>query len=365
MALTNVIQFSNMNKSSPQIENGYTPIANELLEQIISFGLSKNELLTVLAIARMTYGYSRKSDSLSHLQISVLINIDRANVSRSIESLVSKKIIVKHEEGRYSHGVFVNQLSINKHYDNWITGVKTTPVLCSKEQDKENDNKCQNNTSVEMPLVSNQHSTGVKTTPVTGVKTTRGLVSKQHTHKAIKTNKTIPKNNSVHFDEFWTAYPNKVAKKKAQDSFDKINPDDELFSLMLSAISESLKTENWIEQNGKYIPMPATWLNGERWNDVLESGASYSESHKDIFMAYNKYLPNAGWPDALDDDYLASRAAAINTFLNIPRMNLERANSYFSHIAEKIAILDNAGFDWMIKPETVIGMRENKFKAKK
>ena len=145
MALSNVIQFDEMKKSSPQTEDGYTPIANELFEQIISFGLSKNELLTVLAIARMTYGYSRKSDALSHLQISNLINIDRGNVSRSIESLLSKKLIVKHEEGRYSHGVFVNQLSINKHYDEWTTGVKTTQVL--------KRHWCQINTA----LVSKQH----------------------------------------------------------------------------------------------------------------------------------------------------------------------------------------------------------------
>lgn len=350
MALTNVIQLSEMKKVSPQKENGYTPIANELLEQIISFGLSKNELLTVLAIARMTYGFSKKSDALSRVQIAQLINIDRGNVSRAIDSLIRKRIIKKHDEGRLSHGVLVNLLSINKHYDEWITDVKTTSV---------------ESTDVELTLMSKQHGTDVKTTSVTDVKTTRGLMSKQHTHKTIKTNKTIPKNKYVHFDVFWDAYPKKIAKKKALESFKRLNPSDELLSIMLKAIEKSKKSPSWLEHGGKFIPMPATWLNGERWNDEVNLDDGYSEQQLEVFASYNAKLPDAGWPYALHDTFLAERSDAINTFISLPDMTTDRINRYFSYVAEKIEVIDNVGFDWMIKPETVIGMREGKFKVKK
>ena len=30
---------------------------------------------------------------------------------------------------------------------------------------------------------------------------------------------------------------------------------------------ESAKTKDWLKENGKYIPFPATYLNGKRWED--------------------------------------------------------------------------------------------------
>ena len=113
---------------NPQKENGYTPIANELLEQIISFDFSKRQLLVLFAIIRMTYGYSKKSDALSRVQISKLTNLDRSHVSRALTELIEMNVIIKHETGRTSHGVLVNEVSINKFYNTWITDAKTAPV---------------------------------------------------------------------------------------------------------------------------------------------------------------------------------------------------------------------------------------------
>ena len=113
---------------NPQKENGYTPIANELLEQIISFDFSKRQLLVLFAIIRMTYGYSKKADALSRVQISKLTNLDRSHVSRALTELIEMNVIIKHETGRTSHGVLVNEVSINKFYNTWITDAKTAPV---------------------------------------------------------------------------------------------------------------------------------------------------------------------------------------------------------------------------------------------
>ena len=63
-------------------------------------------------------------------------------------------------------------------------------------------------------------------------------------------------------------------KEKAQRVFAKLNPSQELLQKMLSAIQKSKMTDDWQKQNGQYIPYPATWLNGRRWEDegvILES----------------------------------------------------------------------------------------------
>ncbi|PPC95694.1 MAG: hypothetical protein CTY32_08430 [Methylotenera sp.] len=346
MTMANVIQFSDMKKVSPQKEDGYTPIANELFEQIISFNFSKRHLSVILAVARMTYGYSRKADALSGWQIAEMTKIDRSDVSKTLSELVRMNVITKHEDGRNSHGIFVNNLSINKDYSTWLT-VGELPTVGKTP-----------------PLVNYPRTVGELPTVTVGELPSVPLV-KHPTHKAIKTNKTKPKNKYVHFDIFWCAYPKKLSKKKALESFEKLNPDSELLQTMLDAIEKSKSSESWLEQNGKFIPMAATWLNGERWNDEVEITTEYSSMQVEVFNAYNSCMPNAGWPDALHDTYLAERSSAINTFLNLPDMTIERLQRYFAYVAEKADVISNAGFDWMIKPETVTAMREGKFKAKK
>lgn len=88
---------------------------------------------------------------------------------------------------------------------------------------------------------------------------------------ALNNNIKIKKNNNkekdLMFDQFWAAYPRKEAKPKAYAAFQKINPDEELLEKMLSAIERWKASDQWNEDNGRYIPHPTTWLNQQRWND--------------------------------------------------------------------------------------------------
>jgi hypothetical protein len=69
------------------------------------------------------------------------------------------------------------------------------------------------------------------------------------------------------FDSFWEAYPRHEAKQDARKAFDKLNPDDDLLQKMLKAIETWKKSDQWTENGGQFIPYPATWLNGKRWED--------------------------------------------------------------------------------------------------
>jgi hypothetical protein len=72
------------------------------------------------------------------------------------------------------------------------------------------------------------------------------------------------------FDMFWKEYPIKKSKPDAEKAFNKLNPDDSLLKKILSAIERAKKSQDWLKDNGQYIPFPATWLNGRRWEDELK-----------------------------------------------------------------------------------------------
>jgi hypothetical protein len=80
----------------------------------------------------------------------------------------------------------------------------------------------------------------------------------------IKDNK---KDISERFERFWSVYPRHIAKQNAKKSFDKLNPDDELLAVMIRAVNEQKKTDQWTKDNGQFIPHPATWINQKRWED--------------------------------------------------------------------------------------------------
>jgi hypothetical protein len=74
------------------------------------------------------------------------------------------------------------------------------------------------------------------------------------------------------FEQFWSAYPRKAgSKQKAFEAFKKAGVP---LDVLLRAISDQKKSAQWCKDGGQYIPHPATWLNGKRWNDQLAADTS-------------------------------------------------------------------------------------------
>ncbi len=71
------------------------------------------------------------------------------------------------------------------------------------------------------------------------------------------------------FEAFWNAYPRHTNKKAALQAFQRINPDAGLLNIMLQALAAWCKSQQWTKDGGQFIPHPATWLNGRRWEDEL------------------------------------------------------------------------------------------------
>jgi hypothetical protein len=80
------------------------------------------------------------------------------------------------------------------------------------------------------------------------------------------------------FDEFWAAWPKKVAKAEAVKAWDKLAPDPQLRATILAALERQARARKVLGERGEFvpnIPYPATWLNGRRWDDeVQEAGSS-------------------------------------------------------------------------------------------
>ena len=87
-------------------------------------------------------------------------------------------------------------------------------------------------------------------------------------------NKEVRSKNNIYdhlFSTFWKEYPKKVAKKDAYAAFIKIKPTEELLVTILTKLQIIKKSDGWIKNNGQYIPNPATFLNGRRWEDEIET----------------------------------------------------------------------------------------------
>lgn len=73
----------------------------------------------------------------------------------------------------------------------------------------------------------------------------------------------------VGFEDFWRAYPRRVAKKDALKAWQKISA--EHHGRIMQAIEANKRSEQWKKDGGQFIPYPATWLNGERWEDEIDT----------------------------------------------------------------------------------------------
>lgn len=101
------------NQINPQIEDGYTKIANELLDAIVLFKFTERQYKVLFALIRKTYGYNKTSDDISLSQLSSYCNLPVNHVSTVIKQLTELNVIIK-KSGKYAFN-----LSVNKHYDKW------------------------------------------------------------------------------------------------------------------------------------------------------------------------------------------------------------------------------------------------------
>ena len=93
------------------------------------------------------------------------------------------------------------------------------------------------------------------------------------------------------FEDFWKAYPNKKDKQKAIKAWQKHQPD---LPKVLKALKYQKNSEQWQKDEGRFIPLPTTWLNGARWEDEI-NGKQTSEDKLEYVMKASGWLIENGY----------------------------------------------------------------------
>ena len=100
----------------PQVKDGFTRIANEILENIMKASLNGTQFRIVMAVWRYTYGFQRKEHDLSLTFLAKAINASRGQVDRELNALIDRKIISVVGAGERGARV----IAFNKNYSDWI-----------------------------------------------------------------------------------------------------------------------------------------------------------------------------------------------------------------------------------------------------
>jgi len=93
------------------------------------------------------------------------------------------------------------------------------------------------------------------------------------THKKLEARRQITTTTTPEgFEEFWETYPKKQGKAMALKAWVKLEATKELRLKILDAVKAQLSLPQWTKEGGQFIPLPASWLNGRRWEDEVAPG---------------------------------------------------------------------------------------------
>lgn len=133
-----VFQFPAMQletKRVADIDDGYTRIANELLESLSCCNLTVRQLRVMLAIIRKTYGFGKKVDRISDSQLAEMTKLSRQNVNKAKNELLSMNYIIL--DGK--------KIGVNKEVSAWknqsrdcVSNLKTKNVSNLETNDVSN-----------------------------------------------------------------------------------------------------------------------------------------------------------------------------------------------------------------------------------
>lgn len=123
----------------PQLDDGYTRIANEIIDHLARLNLSAYESRTLWALLRKTYGWNRVASQISITQFQRLTGLDRRNQVRTIETLRQKNIIT------VTTTSFVHSYRFQKNFDLWqplsLQTIRATVVSTDNSTVVSTDNK--------------------------------------------------------------------------------------------------------------------------------------------------------------------------------------------------------------------------------
>ncbi len=227
---------------TPQLENGYTRIANEIMESLCKIRISGEARQCLDLIIRKTYGFNKKVDRISLSQFVIGTNLPKPTVCKAINKLKFMKLIIQiqTDDG--------NTYSLNKILSEWQA----------------------------LPKKPTNNSLPKKPTSVTQ-KANESLPKKPPTIDNIQ--KTVLKDTiASDFELFWNLYDKKIGKPKALQKWKKLSDRDR------HSIMEYLPKYKMSTPEKRYRKNPETFFNNRSWEDEV-IGVSGVETTKPTHWA--------------------------------------------------------------------------------
>lgn len=141
--------------ASPQKEDGYTPIANELMEALAKYRIPGEERQVFDVILRKTYGFSKKLDAISYSQFTESTGLSKSNVARSLAKLRDKNLImvlnIEYGTQKRVPKEPTKAYGIVKDYKKWLRYSKVSTVLKSDNKGVLKSEKHKNNIQKQIP----------------------------------------------------------------------------------------------------------------------------------------------------------------------------------------------------------------------
>jgi len=111
---------------SPQLEDGYTRIADTILEKVAQTKLNGTQFRILMIVWRSTYGWQKKEHELSETFLSKATNIHKQQIKRELRTLIQSEILTVIKEPTFNTG---RVIAFNKNYVNSTQVSKTIPPI--------------------------------------------------------------------------------------------------------------------------------------------------------------------------------------------------------------------------------------------
>ena len=96
-------------------DEGYTRLANDILEMAYKVRLNGNAMSVLLAVIRLTYGWNKSRDRIAGVQLADETGLNESEVSRAVAQLLERHIIEAEGDKRK-----IKTIGINRRVDEWI-----------------------------------------------------------------------------------------------------------------------------------------------------------------------------------------------------------------------------------------------------
>ncbi len=110
--------------SGPQKENGFTPIANEILDVVARLPINATQFRILMVVWRYTYGFNRKQHELSQNFIAEATGLHKKQIQRELNNLIKINVINIEKEATFSSPRI---LKFNKYHDSWVVAKQLPP----------------------------------------------------------------------------------------------------------------------------------------------------------------------------------------------------------------------------------------------